>query len=283
MHAYCRITKITNAVGRADYISNEKRQEDIVAKSKDEVDWKELHQFEHENRRSMVQNNDARELIIALPNEWGGGRVEEIEKRCDELAEELIPDGYEKQWAVHWNQSHTNLHMHLMFAERQRLEYDCRRWDRDIWIDANGKVARRSADRVTLLHKKGSPKDKLYDVKNPRFKTKSWLRETRDKVKEFLASYMIRIDDPNPLHQIHVGKGKDAPRREMANDIIRAANEEIRMKHLYGATAAEINHLKQIALTTAKKCLQGKIKTPTGKIVQKVTKRRVRSRGEREL
>lgn len=69
MKSFARVTKLSNIGGRADYITNEKKQEAILAKS-EAVDWKPYRDFERANQRTATANNEGREMIIALPNEW---------------------------------------------------------------------------------------------------------------------------------------------------------------------------------------------------------------------
>ena len=69
-NAYSRTTKLKSISGRSDYISNPNRQENIVLHEKNmEHEWSEYADFEKENQRSNVANNQGREIVIALPNE----------------------------------------------------------------------------------------------------------------------------------------------------------------------------------------------------------------------
>lgn len=57
-NVYSRQTKISNVVGRSDYISSEKRQEYIVLHSKNrDFDWKDYVGFEDKNKRTDMANN----------------------------------------------------------------------------------------------------------------------------------------------------------------------------------------------------------------------------------
>ena len=69
MQTFVRMSKLSDIVGRSDYISNPERQEDIVA-AKCYADWKQYQAYERKHQRSNTPNNEGRELIIALPNEW---------------------------------------------------------------------------------------------------------------------------------------------------------------------------------------------------------------------
>lgn len=69
MKGFARVTKLSSVGGRADYISNPDRQESIVAASAP-VDWKPYHDYEMANQKTDRRNNEGREVVIALPNEW---------------------------------------------------------------------------------------------------------------------------------------------------------------------------------------------------------------------
>ena len=69
MNNFVRMSKLSNIVGRSDYISNPNRQENILAKSTF-IDWKPYQEYERTHKKSSKANNEGRELIIALPNNW---------------------------------------------------------------------------------------------------------------------------------------------------------------------------------------------------------------------
>lgn len=141
MKSFARVTKLSNIGGRADYITNEKKQEAILAKS-EVVDWKPYQDFERANQRTATANNEGREMIIALPNEWSQLPPAELHARANTIAQTAVGKATDLQWAVHWNHARSNLHIHVIFSERQR-EKDAGRWDRDIYLTEDGKVARR--------------------------------------------------------------------------------------------------------------------------------------------
>lgn len=155
MKGFARVTKLSNVGGRADYISNPDRQESIVAAS-EPVDWKPYHDYEMANQKTAARNNEGREVVIALPNKWAALSRDELTRRAEKLAVTAAGKSTDMQWAVHWNKAHTNLHIHVIFSERQR-EKEPGRWDRDIYLTDEGKVARRKADRARLTMKPDSP------------------------------------------------------------------------------------------------------------------------------
>lgn len=226
MKGFARVTKLSNVGGRADYISNPDRQESIVAAS-EPVDWKPYHDYEMANQKTAARNNEGREVVIALPNEWAALSRDELTRRVQQLAVTAAGKDTDMQWAVHWNKAHTNLHVHVIFSERQR-EKSPGRWDRDIYLTDEGKVARRKADRAKNpdgsfrlpVHRKGELKDG-FTAKDPRYKSRGWVPAMKQQLQEQFAALGVVLEKPQPLHEYHEGKGKDAP-------IIRAKNEAIR-------------------------------------------------------
>ena len=58
---YGRVAKISNAVGRSDYITDEKRQEEIVLhKENMQHSWEEHSAFEKAHQKTNVANNEVR-------------------------------------------------------------------------------------------------------------------------------------------------------------------------------------------------------------------------------
>ena len=78
-----------------------------------------------------------------MPNEWKDLEKDELARRVDFLSQRAIGAdiNQEYQWAVHWNQARTNLHAHVIFSERKLQLNDkaTSRWDRDIYLTAEGK------------------------------------------------------------------------------------------------------------------------------------------------
>ena len=85
MKGFARVTKLSSVGGRADYISNPDRQESIVAASAP-VDWKPYHDYEMANQKTDRRNNEGREVVIALPNEWAALSRGELSRRAEKLA-----------------------------------------------------------------------------------------------------------------------------------------------------------------------------------------------------
>lgn len=234
MTNFVRMTKITNLGGRANYISNTEVQEEIVAVSA-AVDWKPYRDYEQLNSHANQKNNEGRELIIALPNEWGKLPTSELSDRIGKLAD-IAVGGFEYQWAAHWNKSRTNLHAHIIFSERKRTSEE-KRYDRDIYLTADGKVARRRADRAkdadgnTLppAHRKGEVQKTVgFSAKDTKFKSKAWLQSCKQAVADAITRMGGVIEQPDYLHQYHEGKGSQAPKIRTKNAKIKQINAEIR-------------------------------------------------------
>ena len=233
MKSFARMTKLSNVGGRADYITNERKQEAILAKS-EPVDWKPYQEFERANQRTATANNEGRELIIALPNEWSKLPTRELEARANIIAQTAVGKSTDLQWAVHWNHDRTNLHIHVIFSERQR-EKSAGRWDRNIYATEDGKVARSKADRAKdsegnyiLLHRKGEEKGG-FTAKDKAYTTKGWLADTKERLKQtFQERWQVNIEKPDYLHQYHEGKGKEAPTIRTKNEVIKAVNSRLK-------------------------------------------------------
>ena len=120
--AFARQTSLKNIVGRSDYISDPNRQEAIVLYSNENMigDWQDYADYEKQNTKSMVANNQGREIIIALPNELDQDH-KKLKEIVDDYAEKTIGMNHEFEYAVHWNKDRTNLHAHIIYSERERV------------------------------------------------------------------------------------------------------------------------------------------------------------------
>ena len=249
MQSFVRMSKLTDIVGRADYISNEKRQEHIIVE-RSYADWKPYQEYERSHQKTNKANNEGRELIIALPNEWQNLSEIELTYRMNMLAQKILPNKYDYQWAVHLNKKETNLHAHLIFSERSRSYGSVGTWDRDVYLTNDGKVARRKADRAVdengnvkpPVHRKGEPKSdgKLqFTVKDTRYKSDKWLEQVKQDVIEFYKAYGVSVDKQGLLHQYHEGKGSASATIHAKNGQIRLANEMLSVAQRMGMAFPE--------------------------------------------
>ena len=233
MKSFARATRLPNVVGRGDYISNPDKQEQIMAKSAP-VDWEPYQEYERSHQKTATKNNEGREIIVALPNEWATLPEKELWSRAHFLAVTAIGKSTDMQWAVHWNKARTDLHLHVVYSERQREE-NPGRWDRNIYHTAEGKVARTKADRakdengkeLPPVHRKGELKDG-FSSKDPKYTEKGWLKNTKERLQtQMSARWGVVFEKPAPLHEFHEGKGKEAPVIRKKNVVIRENNSRL--------------------------------------------------------
>ena len=206
-HTFIQQSKLTSVSGRIKYISSHAKQENLYAvyETTDRSFWRELAQ---ENRAEFIRSGaegkciEARELIIALPPSL-------IEYDHNELLRYLVNSFKEKYGveciaALHHNKRKTNLHIHMIYSERDRLaEPVIKIATRNIFIDESGK-RRRTKKEITDDNgdlKKGCriiPKGDVYEQhyfgkKRGEFKDKRFLSD----VKEFFTGIIneqVRYD-----------------------------------------------------------------------------------------
>lgn len=230
---YSRVTKINNAAGRSDYISNPDRQEFIklTGKSRD-FDWKDYANFEKTNQKSFAQNNEARELVIALPNEMSERLTDKIlDDFSHDLAQKLLGKKRDYEFALHFNQAQTNFHMHLLFSERERnTEQQPKVYKRDMWFDkTTNRMTKAQAKNAECRHKKGDVmKDKQgnmryedvpFTKKDKTFTERSWLKAHQETIQNVLAEYHYVLDifdDTLEIAQKKLYKGASADYLEYA-------------------------------------------------------------------
>lgn len=254
MKNFVRLQKITDVVNRLSYIQregkySEKNLSEQLVLSKDffgKDNWQKLADFETaESERLNANLNQARELIVALPNQMF--KSPKAEEQYDQLANELAKD-QPYAYAIHWNETKTNLHMHLLLAERQiTQELEPKTYRQDYWKDkTTGKVCSKDSPNAYLYAKKGDiqrdkdgnikykdSKNSGFSLKNNELTTKAWLQDRSEHVRNALESfgYVLEQYDPNGpyLAEKHQGKGNNAytNRIKLENHYIRKYNKEI--------------------------------------------------------
>lgn len=206
VNVYGRIAKISNVVGRSDYISNDDRQEEIILHHSNMIySWQEHSLFEQSHQKTNVKNNEALEIHIALPNSLSKNE-EKLKQVCDDLALNIIGSNKDYEYAVHWNHNRTNLHVHILFSEREnQLEVEPKIYKKDIWQDKDShKLAKANAKNAILVHKKGEiMKDKndnvryntdIFLAKDVRFKSKKFVHEKNDIIKNVMKKHGFDMD-----------------------------------------------------------------------------------------
>ena len=192
-HSFIRLSKLHGVAGRIDYISNPARQEFLygVYKTCDDSYWTKL-AAENQNdfRRSGSAGTciEARELIIALPEEYQFLKPNEILKKFTDFFKEKY--GVECVAALHHNKRQTNYHIHLIFSERKELsDPEVKLATRNMFYDENGKHRRTKKEVLDVngdLRKgcyiipKGSPyKGSYFEPKIKWFKSKGFVEEIK--------------------------------------------------------------------------------------------------------
>ena len=124
-NSFIQISKLTNLKGRIDYITNPKRQENLYAiyDTADDTFWQELgkcNRLEFKKSGSAGSCIESRELIIALPEQFCYMNKQKVLEDFTKLFKDNY--GVNCIAALHHNKTKTNLHIHLIFAEREELK-----------------------------------------------------------------------------------------------------------------------------------------------------------------
>ena len=218
---FARQTKLNNISGRSEYITDSKRQEEIVFHSKENLhnSWEEYSEFEKQNQKSKDKNNEGREIIIALPHDLEKDLLK-LQKIIDEYSFKLLGKNRDFEYAVHWNEKRTNLHAHIIYSERERInERDPKSYKRDMWYDTQtNKMAKANSEGSELRYSKGDiMKDKegnlryssdKFTKKDTKFKNRKFNEEIKEELKDVLNKHDFKYRLFNPkkeVAQIHVG------------------------------------------------------------------------------
>ena len=202
---YGQMSKISNASGRSDYIRNPDRQEEVVLyKSDMRYSWKVHSDFEKQHSNSDKQNNEAREVIVPVDNSLYDDR-KKLERVCDSLVKNIVGENHDYEYAVHWNKAHTNLHIHILFSERENiLEREPKVYAKDIWQDKDThKLAKANSENAELVHRKGEIqrdkegnikyKEEPFKAKDVRFKNHSFIQEKNEIIAKTLAEFGFNL------------------------------------------------------------------------------------------
>lgn len=209
MAGYSSARKLTNVVGRVDYISNPERQEKIMSfhNTTDNEFWYKLAQESQEQFKQSGTHGkccEAREFIIGLPQNCGW----KAEWIADWFKETY---GVECACAIHYKKKENNLHAHLIFSERELLPepsvVEQKVAKRTYYYDEKGKKCKK-ADAVKVVPKgtviqEGNTRH--FTDKNEYFKTLRFALE----VKEFLLYQDLgleKFDKRRMWATKHIGK-----------------------------------------------------------------------------
>ena len=273
--AYARTSKIGNAAGRSDYITDKKRQEEIVLhRSSMKYDWSVHAQFEKEHEKNGKANNEALEVHFKLPNELYDD-PEELAAVCDAITQRIVGSSdRDYEYAVHWNHSRTNLHCHLLFSEREnQTELVPKIYKRDIWYNhETQRIARAGSPGAELIHRKGETQrdadgnikydGDLFKAKDRRFNSRGFVHEIREICQEIMNEHGFEYENTTkdspylPQRKLYKGASEDYLNAARAyNDAVKEYNETIRegLKAKPEQDMLELTALKNLTLDYVKR------------------------------
>ena len=229
-NGFIRATPLTNVVGRVDYISNPKRQENLMGfyDNMPANGWKELSKISQAQASYNAGKKvwEARELIIMIPNEMARFRPDQLAKYyADKFTEQY---GVPCAAAIHWNKKKNNYHAHLVFSEREILKKQkVSIATRNTYFDAQGKRSSKKqcvgADGNLLpgcrFVAKGEnlSEEAMFGSKHSFFARPDWLRVEKQRQIAFVNHYITgekwQVYDwkTNPhLPSLRIKKGEPA-------------------------------------------------------------------------
>ena len=246
--AFARNTKITNAAGRSDYITDKKRQEEIVLhRSSMKYDWAIHAKVEKDHQKFKTANNEAREVMFKLPNELYDD-PEKLAAVCDAITQRIVgsPDR-DYEYAVHWNHNRTNLHCHLLFSERENMtDLKPKLYKRDIWYNhQTQRIAKAGSLGAELIHRKGEVQrdadgnikyeSDLFTPKDTRYVSRGFVHEIRQICQNVMNEYGFEYENTTadspylPQRKLYKGASEDYLNAARAyNEAVKQYNETIR-------------------------------------------------------
>lgn len=245
-NSFIEMAKLHNLSGRITYISSHAKQEylyEVYATEPDRAFWREIakcNQEEFEKSGTSGKCIEARELMIALPESF-------IHYDHDYLLKRMVDEfknkyGVECFAALHHNKRKTNLHIHMIFAERKRLEQPTEKVaTRNMFYDEQGRHVRTKKEildgngnvrKGCKTIKKGEVYErKVFTTKDGRFKQESFLDEAKvfytDLINQMVLDDKDRLSifDKNGPYLATKKIGKNNPKAEEIK-----ADNEIRME-----------------------------------------------------
>lgn len=209
---YAKLSKIKTPSYRIfGYLTNAEKQEQVLCHGgtmETEQEWKELEEFEEQNRKSQEANIQAREIMLPLPNKMQEKGTQEIENFINDYCKELGLENHPYYYAVHTKhkgREQDNLHCHIVFSEREfNKEQQIKVYKKDIWQDkTTHKLTKANAENSELVHKKGEQvfKDgqpvylnEKFTKKDLKFKQKEFLVEKNKIAKEVFEKYGYKFN-----------------------------------------------------------------------------------------
>ena len=272
-NSFIEMAKLHNLSGRITYISSHAKQEylyEVYATELDREFWRELAKCNQEEFEKSGTNGkciEARELMIALPESF-------INHDHDYLLKKMV-DEFKKQYgvecfaALHHNKRKTNLHIHMIFAERKQLEQPIEKVaTRNMFYDEQGHHVRTKKEildgdgnirKGCKIIKKGEVYErKIFTVKDSRFKQESFLDEAKvfytDLINQMVIDDKDRIGifDKNGPYLATKKIGKNNPKAEEIkadNEIRMEWNRAVDRAIVSGVSETEVIELKKTEIT----------------------------------
>ena len=243
---------------------------EVYATEPDREFWRELAKCNQEEFEKSGTNGkciEARELMLALPESF-------INHDHDYLLKKMV-DEFKKQYgvecfaALHHNKRKTNLHIHMIFAERKQLEQPIEKVaTRNMFYDEQGRHVRTKKEildgdgnirKGCKIIKKGEVYErKIFTVKDSRFKQESFLDEAKvfytDLINQMVIDDKDRIGifDKNGSYLATKKIGKNNPKAEEIkadNEIRMEWNRAVDRAIVSGVSETEVIELKKTEIT----------------------------------
>ena len=257
MSGYLSSRKLGNVKGRIRYMTDEKKQENILDyyNTTNNDFWSMLAKESRERHRETKTGGkccEARELIIGIPP------ISNISAKdiCNTFKNRY---GVECTCAIHYNKRDKieNKHCHLIFSEREKLSIpkviEEKRALRTYYYDGKGHKCRKS--EAVKVVKKGTVLQKgttrYFSDKNEHFKSQKFIYECKEMIlKELLKiDWSLRAEKQNKeLSEKHIGKNN--PRKEYIRQNNKLKQE---LKNICNASDFIINKEKGTSLKDFKK------------------------------
>ena len=272
-NSFIEMAKLHNLSGRITYISSRAKQEhlyEVYATEPDRAFWRELakcNQKEFEKSGTNGKCIEARELMIALPESFIHYDHDYLLKRMVDKFKEKY--GVECFAALHHNKRKTNLHIHMIFAERKRLEQPTEKVaTRNMFYDEQGRHVRTKKEildgdgnirKGCKIIKKGEVYErKIFTTKDGRFKQESFLDEAKvfytDLINQMVLYDKDRLSifDKNGPYLATRKVGKNNPKAEKIkadNEIRMEWNRAVDRAIISGVSETEVVELKKTEIT----------------------------------
>ena len=278
-HSYIRMTKLNDVCGRIDYISNPKRQEYLYATFStvkpefwDLMSAQSQMDFWKSNQKGVC--TEARELVIALPGSFQETDAEEILKKFVEKFRSEY--GMQCTAALHHNKTKNNLHIHMIFSDRELLEKPEEKIaTRNMFYDENGRHVRTKKEILDeegniregcRVIKKGNPYEiRFFGPRKEEFKSRKILPEVKHMYTDLINEL---VPDKNEKQKVFDPKGPYLPTKKIGKN--NPLEEEIRYDNALREKWNDAIDQVLIAGGTIEEVTEYKTKVVTDRIAESV-------------